>query len=277
MRSISPELVLVDPELAALARELLPDAEDCLAPRLRPEPVEVRLEPVAGLRFEPVEVLVEPQAEVLLDPLADVLLEPVPVLRAPVVEPTTPARPLAAPPPRRARRRRRAPVTLAAAWLVVAAVVASPLLAFLPPPDSQVPTLADAPPRPRPPVAVGPAAGRGGRTVPLPPSRPVQRPVRPIALQWPAESRAAYYDVILVRGHERVDLWPETNRVEVVSAAAARKADRAARDTYTWFAYPAYDGSGHVSYGRLLAHGEVTVPRGALTTDRRRAPVRGSG
>ena len=48
MGRISPELVLVDPELGELLRELLPEPGDCLAPRLR-----VALE-LAVARDEPV-------------------------------------------------------------------------------------------------------------------------------------------------------------------------------------------------------------------------------
>jgi hypothetical protein len=147
VEQLTPELVLVDPDLAARARAELADPPDCLAPRPRPEPViaastAVDVAPpspprperivasttvdVAPPRPRPIALPVRPLAD---PPLArrDVELEP------PLVLPGRVA-------PRR-RRLRIGTLVGSGTWAVVALFVLSPFLAFLPASSSQLPTL----------------------------------------------------------------------------------------------------------------------------------------
>jgi hypothetical protein len=261
MRSISPELVLVDSELAELARELLPDAPDCLAPRssspcdsvLRaPAPVAVPVRRMGSSSFGE-----QPAKELRL--------------------------------PERRVRRRRIAVTIVAASTVSALVIVSPLVAFLPPPASERPRLADvtstrgsagslhiastAPTTPTvqsaakarpldkvmpPPPALQPGARRKSQ-----PSSPHTTPA--VVVRWPADQGAAFYNVILAREGERIDLWPKQNRISLTP-------ERGRGVTYAWFAYPAYRSNSRVRYGKLLAHGEVTIRKGSVSSQQR--PVR---
>jgi hypothetical protein len=101
---ISPELALVDPDLAVAARALLPEPADCLAARLR---VPVRL---PAQRHDAVPV-------------------------APARSTTELRR------PRDLRRALRGVVTVGG-WVALAGIIASPLLAFLPP--NGAPSIVDA-------------------------------------------------------------------------------------------------------------------------------------
>jgi hypothetical protein len=177
------------------------------------------------------------------------------------------------PAPTARRRKRHIPVALAASWLVAGAAVASPFLAFLPPPESELPVLEAVVP---PPQATpqgqrrvtaphpAPRPARTPRATPAP-AGPVHRPAAAVVVSWPAAARATFYDVILVRGDKRLDLWPTRNRIEL------QRSESAAAETYAWFAYPAYRTGSGVRYGDLLAHGEVTVDAGSVTGQQRPA------
>lgn len=126
MLQISPELALVDPELAEIARACLPTPPDCLEPRLRVGPESPR----------------RPRAIVVGAPItrpASVALAPAPVPAAAVEGPRRAVERGVAE-ERPSARRRPAPA-LIGAWLLISAVVASPLLAFLPAPESSRPRL----------------------------------------------------------------------------------------------------------------------------------------
>ena len=101
----TPELVLVDPKLARVARAALPDPPDCLAPR-------------------------EPRVERPVGP-------PIPVRPVSAAPAPAESAPRFVRPP--ATRRTLHTVVTTAAWIVLAGVIVSPLLAFLPP--RQEPTL----------------------------------------------------------------------------------------------------------------------------------------
>ena len=147
--------------------------------------------------------------------------------------------------------------------------MASPFLAFLPPPESEVPVLQAA----APPAQVIPQPTQGA-TNPRPAPRPARTPVAtpavaptqrptPIVVRWPAAERAMFYDVILVRDGKRLDLWPSRNSIELT------RSESAGAETYDWFAYPAYKAGSDVRYGDLLAHGKVTVAAGSVKGERR--------
>ena len=208
MTPISPELALVDPDLAAAARAVLPEPADCLAAR--------PLVPVRSPapRGDAVPAAPEHSAAEL------------PRLRDP-------------------RRALRGAVT-AGAWIVLAGIVASPLLAFLPP--SQAPSIIDALPLP--------AAQEGGDTVVTGPT-----------LSWRAVTGVSLYNLILVRGSHRVDLWP-TKPSARVTRPEQFGAPGTPVVTYSWFVYPAFRlASGKMRYGAVVAHGSIAVRPGTLRSE----------
>lgn len=200
---ISPELALVDSDLAAAARALLPDPGDCLAGR-------------------------------------------------PVVEAHPPANglPMSASVPAGERRRSSGGGGLeralaVAATFVLAAVVTAPLLAFLPP--SQAPTLLDAPVPQR-------------RSEP----RDVEASVVGTRISWDPVPGSRFYNLVLVRGGQRVDFWPVAPSAAVIRE---RRREDSSRPfvTYSWFVYPAFSaGSRGFRYGTPVARGTIALRAGTL-------------
>ena len=142
----------------------------------------------------------------------------------------------------------------AAGWVLVAGVVASPLLAFMP--QRSAPLIIEAPS----------------------PARPVARAAtneeRTSVISWPKVPAATFYNLILVHGTERVDLWPtEPNaRIEPVEPSDSATS----LFVYDWFVYPAFRRpSGKVRYGVVTARGSIAI-RGSLRTRiHRKEPVGG--
>lgn len=215
MMPISPELALVDPDLAAAARALLPDPPDCLSRRL----------PL---------------------PLA-------PLAASSDATPASPARGSADVPRLRDPRRALRSVATAGAWIVLAGVVASPLLAFLPP--NQAPSIVNTLPQPAPPPTAPP--------LPKAPSGSARVDIGP-TIRWRAVPGASLYNLILVDGSRRVDLWSMKPSVRVTrpQRAGARLTPIV---TYAWFVYPVFrSSSGKLRFGTVTAHGSIAVRSGTL-------------
>jgi hypothetical protein len=78
-------------------------------------------------------------------------------------------------------------------------------------------------------------------------------------LRWPHTARATAYDVILWRDHDRVaDVWTTKPRVTVTELACKGKTPLAA-GKYLWFVYPLVHARPW-RYGRLAKWGTVQVP-----------------
>ncbi len=136
--------------------------------------------------------------------------------------------------PRGMRRR----VAVAASWVVLCGFLASPLLAFIPSPNGERPTLA-----PDGVQSVPDAGDNAGHQ-----------------LSWEPVPKAAGYSVVFVNDGDRSDRWSETARLRL---PAGTESDQLV--TYEWFVYPAFrDGAGY-RYGPLVASGEVTMPKLAPT------------
>lgn len=135
----------------------------------------------------------------------------------------------------RAMRRR---VAVAASWVVLCGFLASPLLAFIPSPNGERPTLA-----PDGVQSVPDAGENGGHQ-----------------LSWEPVPKAAGYSVVFVNDGDRSDRWSETARLRLPAGTESEQLV-----TYEWFVYPAFrDGAGY-RYGPLVASGEVTMPKLAPT------------
>lgn len=139
---------------------------------------------------------------------------------------------------RDAKRPMRRRVAVAASWVVLCGFLASPLLAFIPSPSGERPTL-----EPDGRASVPDAGGAAGHV-----------------LSWDPVAKAAGYSVVFVNDGVRSDRWSQTARLRLPAGTEAEQLL-----TYEWFVYPAFrDGAGY-RYGPLVASGEVTMPRLAPT------------
>jgi hypothetical protein len=296
VEQLTPELVLVDPDLAARARAELADPPDCLAPRPRPEPAIVASPSVdvapPSPRARPEPIVASTTIDVA-PPWPRPVALPVPLADPPLARrDVEPEPPLVLPRPVAPRRRRLRSGTLAGSgmWAVIALFLLSPFLAFLPASRSQLPTLvapvSDAAtpdrseaPEPAQPAPATPSPGKVNTTTK--PKSPVEKPATraqstprptkptsppepkrtPVTLEWPASRDAVVYNVIFVGGGgERVDVWTDATRLTLDDVAF----ENAERRDYTWFAYPGFRDGKTVRYGDLAAHGEVRVARAAI-------------
>lgn len=268
MATISPELALVDDELARLARKRLPEPHDCLA--ARPQAPAYPLQPASGAGNEVERPAVRP-------PQPDGRVQTDSRETEDVVAKGTRPRP------------RRIGVVSAVAWCVTGVIVLSPALAFLSFPTTSRPELSvvqgpsTSARRPQP-VVTAPVV-----TAPRPtgaPRAPEAREVRPrptagggaesrrrpdvparllrpavTELRWPAVAGASYYDLILIADGTRIDLWPSDSQVQLPAPTGEH-----AR-TYQWFVYPAYRDNRGTRYGALIEHGTATIGAGPLAPE----------
>jgi hypothetical protein len=88
-----------------------------------------------------------------------------------------------------------------------------------------------------------------------------------VVVRWPSRRAAAYYNLILVRGDERIDLWPPKATATLKRFPSTKGTQNVVE--YSWFAYPVFTEGQAVRYGPLLAHGTVAVAPGALKSEAR--------
>jgi hypothetical protein len=68
-----------------------------------------------------------------------------------------------------------------------------------------------------------------------------------------AADGADVYNVIVLDGKRRVDLWPTENHVRLPPPRAKRSA------SYSWFVYPGFREGSSIRYGTLLTYGKLEV------------------
>ncbi len=125
-------------------------------------------------------------------------------------------------------------VALIASWVVLGGFLASPLLAFIPPPTGERPTL--------PPDVLEPV--------------PNAEDDAGHSLSWEPVAKAAGYSVAFVNAGVRSDRWSQTAELQLPVGTESEELV-----TYEWFVYPAFrEGAGY-RYGPLAASGDVTMPR----------------
>ena len=219
---LSPELALVDPELADRARQALRIAAAV------PEPAEraLRLAPAVP-RIPAIEApaTAEPaprpaRRHASLMRAAAALAVPSIILnvallrdRAPVIPPFT------------------AHSGVAAASTSIVATTVRPKTASKPPP-----------------TASGGAA------------KPAGAVAAPKVLRWKKLADARMYDVVIWRDGRRVrDLWTRGSSVSVRSVACATSGPRLARGSYLWFVYPIQAGAGKKRVANLAHWGNFRV------------------
>jgi hypothetical protein len=268
MDVLSPELVLVDPVLAAGARRMLPDPPDCLVPRPRP------LMGPALAAAEPAQtVATRRQAIVLAPSVSTGRASQAPAAQTSRNEPhgwvvATPRKPIVAPVKPRAsiptpvEPRGAAPspaVAIPAHWrrwrpsfqavlvaLLIAVVVGAP--AFDLNPWDKGPSLAET-------RDEAPDGTSGGEALGTPPVEGTAD----VTLRWPRAKGADFYNVVLWRSGRRVrDLWPRTNRLQLAGGATSN-GRKLAPGRYQWFVFAAFQEGGKTRFGHSLANGVFRI------------------
>jgi hypothetical protein len=81
-------------------------------------------------------------------------------------------------------------------------------------------------------------------------------------LRWRARPGAAFYDVQVFRGSEKVfEAWPAVARLDLPARWTFRaKAHRLEAGTYRWYAWPAYFVNRRPKYGARIVQAAFTVP-----------------
>jgi hypothetical protein len=111
-----------------------------------------------------------------------------------------------------------------------------------------------------------PTHRRAAPTTSVPATRRAQRPKRRVILKapllhWTSSPSARFFDVVLWRDGERVlDSWPSISRLRVpASWTYGGHHYRLGPGTYLWFVYPGVGSRLHPRYGPLLTSGRFTI------------------
>lgn len=227
---LTPELALVDPELAARARALLPDAPDCLV--LQPFPPARERVP-ARRRREPRRTDTTRRsgrwalaaawaaAATLVGSSFLAFIGPAETTLSPAIEPD---RPRKATTPGGARSVERGGRVTGAGRPEKPTKVVSPS------------------------VAGQPMS-----------AKPVKRGTG-VLLRWKPARKAALYNLVILAGGKRVDAWPKRNVYRFEPPVSLRP-PKGGSLAVEWFVYPAFEGGEGFRYGPLLARGSARIPR----------------
>jgi len=258
-REISPELVLVDPDLASAARLLLPEPgwlgrQHLSTPKASESPVRSVLPQMSpskarsGWRV----TLLRTAAAVSLTFNGFWLAQMLGRTAPPSVEPL----------PRLSLAWGSASNDVSPAEAASAATPSSPSSGTGVVPTSRGPVeAAGARPSSLGIIASNVRRGRGRAHSTRHAASVVARTSRARTLQWKAVADASYYNVVLWRDGKRVlDLWPSRPRVVMPRTPVAQGQEaRLSTGRYLWFVYPGFGSKASQQYGALVASGVVVV------------------
>ena len=238
MDVLSPELVLVDPVLAVEARLLLGAPQDCLARRRRePAPVEGwrhdndgvsprRIWASGGSCATPI------RSGSPNDPAG------APLFTVPSFAPERRLSSAFAPSVVVEDHRRVRPSLLTiVVMLLLALLIGLPSFDLVPWSSAERPSFVPADPNTE--ATTAPAEG--------------------LVLAWPKAEGATLYDLVLWRGGRRMlDLWPETNHIDVHDTVA-KSGKRLPPGTYRWFVFAGFGSRDDLRFRKALANGAFTI------------------
>jgi hypothetical protein len=284
--SNSPELALVDPELAGVLRSILPEAGDCLE-----HPLESRLPErsvshpqhreeseggtISAQRRETPEVFVaeftnggsEGPTPVAIAGAEGALrslvpAESVPPTIPPVVGHGVPrSRPTHSAQDSARRRALRGRWVNVVSWMAVLGVLGGSLLAFTSPSASLRPSLLDSGSSRSGP---GPVAPRNDVPSAAQPSKSQASEIRWIGqpIRWTKMDGADLYNVVLVRSGRRIDNWAKSTTMKL-RLRTAPPSPTGTKVEYVWYVYPLFRvPGGGFRFGPLVGEGSVVLPSG---------------